>query len=266
MLMHWLVALLLLTGAAFAQSQQPSPSGGQQSSPPQSQPQSSKQNADDERGTPNPPLVVQTIKSQEEAAKDEQDRQEKTFNDRVTIFLSGAVAIGTILQFCALIVIIRTTRSQLRAYVFAGDMTLNLTISQVTPSTIAIRYQAKNWGQTPAYQVRNAAYLKVMPWPLPKDTIIQSPVWDDPRTVTLAPGQDMFQDGTGTFDKPPVGERYYIVGLIEYFDAFHLRRRRTKFCFSTDVNIMLQGLAPGVRQVSRDDIAFNIAPQHNEAD
>src|ERR1700730_6500398 len=109
---HLILGLALLLASSlnsFGQSQEPSPSSGDSDKPQQAQSKSGQQKgATDNRGTAQSPLIVRSIKGDEEAAKDEQDRKDKAFNDSITIFLSAAVAIGTLLQFSALVVIIRT--------------------------------------------------------------------------------------------------------------------------------------------------------------
>src|SRR5262249_45817468 len=116
-----LALALVLIGDSWGQSQRPSPRARQQSGPPQAQAQSSQQPPADNRGTEAAPLVVRTIKSKEETAKDEQDRKDKAFNDYITIFLSAAVAIIGFLQFLTFVAMIRTSRRQLRAYVYVAS-------------------------------------------------------------------------------------------------------------------------------------------------
>jgi hypothetical protein len=78
-MMRWFLALLLLTGAAFAQSQQPATS----SNPPSKQ--STEPATTDQRGTDKVPLAVKIIPTADTAQKAEQEereRREKTETDR----------------------------------------------------------------------------------------------------------------------------------------------------------------------------------------
>src|SRR5450755_1797561 len=120
MLMRWLVVLLMLTGVACAQSQQPSPSAGEPGKPPQSQASSDqKATAPDTRGTQENPIVVRSIKSKDETADDATEHQQKTTTERWNIIIGSAAVGGAFLQALIFIVMIRTSHRQLRAYVFA---------------------------------------------------------------------------------------------------------------------------------------------------
>lgn len=112
--MRWLVALLLLTGVAFAQSQQPSPTirNEQQS---QTEPQQTKQpGSPDQRGTEALPLAVKIIpstKSEADTAKEEAERREKSGLNRKLVEFNGKLAdytlilaIVAVLQFIVLAV------------------------------------------------------------------------------------------------------------------------------------------------------------------
>jgi hypothetical protein len=155
-----------------------------------------------------------------------------------------------------------TTERQLRAYLFAHPVLLNFNIGY--ESTITIRYETKNWGQTPAYHIRNAAYLIKMPDPLPMNFNVESPQWDDPRHTTLGPGQSMFSDANGKYEITSEEQKYYIVGLIEYFHAFSRQKRTTKFCYYINAKEIID--ARRGRSGEIPEVEFSIAPRHNEAD
>jgi hypothetical protein len=88
----------LLAGGAMGQTQPPSPCPGQAGKPPQTIADPIQQHpAADERGTEQHPVIVRSIKSEEEAAQDAQDRQAKTSADWWMLVFSGAVAVG---PFC----------------------------------------------------------------------------------------------------------------------------------------------------------------------
>src|ERR1035437_7045722 len=112
MLMRWLVALLLLSGIAFAQSQQPSPSVGEVRQPDQSQTNTAQQpSATDQRGTEKMPLIVKTFpapKTEEETARETKEREDKAALDRKLVDFNGdlviASAVLAIIGFFQLIV------------------------------------------------------------------------------------------------------------------------------------------------------------------
>jgi hypothetical protein len=124
---------------------------------------------------------------------------------------------------------------------------------------------------TPAYHVRNASWIKKMPCPIPDDYKVEFPEWDDRRHLTLGPGQSMFNDASGIYEKLPSSERFYAFGVIEYYHAFSrdIRdKRTTKFCVSVETSeIITKALVAAATGTftGESDIVFNIAPQHNEA-
>src|SRR4051812_41746094 len=93
---------------------------------------------------------------------------------------------------------------------------------------------------------------------------VVSPRWSDKRNVSLGPGQSMFSDCSEPYSLTK-GEGYYIIGLIEYFDTFGHEKRTTKFCYTVDVEAFVAAAAAGNKS-DGSDVAFGIAPQHNEAD
>jgi hypothetical protein len=87
--MRWLVALLLLTGSALAQSQQP-PASSNAPTNPAAQPA-----APDQRGTDQVPLTVKVLPGQdtkEQADKAEHDRKEKAVIDEKLAFETQRIA------------------------------------------------------------------------------------------------------------------------------------------------------------------------------
>jgi hypothetical protein len=159
-----LALFLAMTGELLGQSQRPSPGATDQGSPQQPSPKNNQQATQpDLRGTQQAPFIIRNSKGNEESAKDERDRQDKAFNDHVTIFLSAFVAISTSLQAIALFMIIRTTRRQLRAYVFVTEVKIMKLPGRTEPSILV---QFTNTGQTPAYKLTILADKKVDEYPL----------------------------------------------------------------------------------------------------
>jgi hypothetical protein len=158
-----------------------------------------------------------------------------------------------------------TAIRQLRAYIFAQPVVLSVEIGIPTGviKKITIRYEVKNWGQTPAYRIRNAGFIRKLPSTLPEDFAVISPQQSDWKNAVLGPGQSIFSDCSESY-LPTEGQAYYIIGLIEYFDTFGREKRTTKFCYTVDVEGFVAG--GGGNKPGGSDVAFGIAPQHNEAD
>jgi hypothetical protein len=142
-------------------------------------------------------------------------------NDYIAIFLSAIVAIGALLQAAALLVIIRTTRRQLRAYVFVTQVRIVILPGRKEPSIVVL---FKNTGQTPARDLTISADKEVMEYPLKSDLIsayppnrigsigagIHSRVVLTEFSVTDNERQEMSKDKLAV----------YVFGMIEYKDAF----------------------------------------------
>jgi len=162
MLIRAILVVVLVAVGDGAFSQQPPPSGPEVRQPPKPEATSSQQPATaDQRGTEEAPLVVKilpTLKTQEEARREREDREEKAASDRWLIILTGLLALGTFLQFLALVVIIRTTRRQVRAYVFiqGGEIRL-INNDTAIMATIIL----KNFGQTPGYDFETWTNIRI---------------------------------------------------------------------------------------------------------
>jgi hypothetical protein len=154
-----------------------------------------------------------------------------------------------------------SSERQLRAYVYAGEPSLAVTISP-SEFIFSIRVQIKNWGTTPAYKVRIANYVDRFPYPLPNDYVVKSPEWDELHYIGLAPGQFIHHGTTERgYSNLAAGERYYMIGVVEYCDVFGGPTRTTKYCLSTDVADFIAKHPDG----AEGSPMFEIAPQHNEA-
>lgn len=170
---------------SLAQSQQP---------PDRNQGQSAQQPATtDQRGTDQSPFIVKVLPTEDTEAKAKQeaaDRAAKDALDANTIRLGIAAITVAFLQFIAIgiqaIFLWRAVKvseraaksatksadaveSQLRAYVSGKPEYMT-----VRDAVITIQYQTKNSGQTPAYRIRNASFIRKMPWPLPRDFVVES--------------------------------------------------------------------------------------------
>jgi len=101
--MRWfLLSLVLVVGSV--QSQEPTPSPTKPNQPPQAKTKSGKQSpATDQRGTAQSPLVVKTLKSDEEAKRERKQLEEKTTTDRWLMIFTGVLAGVAFLQFIAML-------------------------------------------------------------------------------------------------------------------------------------------------------------------
>jgi hypothetical protein len=150
-----LVAIAAIYGALWS-LQHPSPSPSQTSSPPQTQPQSGQESTTNEpHGTERAPFIVRSIKSKEDAAQDARDREDKASTDRWMLVFSGAVAIGAFLQVATFVVMISTSRRQLRAYVLPDGGSIKLIMvpwgeRKEERAFIEALVAIKNFGVTPA--------------------------------------------------------------------------------------------------------------------
>jgi hypothetical protein len=240
--MRWLLSLLLLTGVAFAQSQQPSPSSGEQGNPPQSQTApDQKQAAPDTRGTEQNP-IIRSVKSKEEAAQDAADHKEKSATDWWMIIFSGAVAVGAFLQVAIFIVMIRTSRRQLRAYLFVDCKDMHQ-LNAV--AKFALKFVTVNTGQTPARQVSVESKIQIMDHPISR-TFDTTTLNDPERSVfIIGAGKDVMFDAEAdrNFTADEIAEitsseskrRIYSYGIVRYKDIFGWKRY-TKFCFFVRFN------------------------------
>jgi len=215
---------------SFGQSKEPSPSRGDAGKPQQEQeqPQPTQQESHVElRGTEQAPIIIRSIKSKEETARDAKDRDNKASAEWWNEVFSAAVAIGTLLQFSALVVIIRTTRRQLRAYIGVSlKRAPELNVGTV-PMAI-LNY--KNCGQTPARDVRHWANMIIEPYPstprfepkpLQSERITVNPA--DTENIIVGLGGTLTQTGVDTIRNDTA--RFYVYGEFWYFDIFGYERR-----------------------------------------
>ncbi len=242
------------SGLALWLLQHPSPSAREASNPPQTQTDSGGEGATNEpRGTERAPFIVRSMKSKEEAAQDAEDREDKASTERWNKVFSGAVAIGTLLQFSALIVIILTTRRQLRAYVLATAVYVEKFKAGEEPRA---KVTIKNTGQTPAYELTQWSGMGLDQWPP-----ITDPPMDDPAQLPirpLGPQQEMFSEPTlgRTLNAAEVSGlksgalAIYVIGRIRYVDAFR-RSQVTEYRVFTGGPIGLREEMAGYHQGNR---------------
>jgi hypothetical protein len=158
-----------------------------------------------------------------------------------------------------------TAVRQLRAYVFVRPDQVHVNLEK---SEIGIQYEKINAGQTPAYDVINIGEMRIMPWPLPDDFAvipIDEKDANKHRDAPIGPKRrGMFSEATMEYSPLKGNERYYLLVIIRYRDAFN-RRRTTRFCCSTDISELLAGARPGVDRKTEAQ-RFDSTAQHNDAD
>jgi|SRR3954451_7154816 len=158
-----------------------------------------------------------------------------------------------------------TAVRQLRAYVFVRPDQVHVDLAKVE---IGMQYEKINAGQTPAYDVINIGEMRIMPWPLPDDFVV-TPIDEKEankhRNAPIGPKQrGMFSKPTMKYRPLKENERYYLLVIIRYRDAFD-RRRTTRFCCSTDISELLAGARPGEDRETNAQ-RFESVTQHNDAD
>jgi hypothetical protein len=184
------IMVLLFIVVVNAQSQQPTPSSRILGSHEKSQTAKKKDNPqNDQRGTEQSPIVVKVAPSpnaQDEAAQAKKEKQNQAAANRraelITIIIAFATAVQAIALIITIIVMLRTTRRQLRAYVFVNDISIfnvanplhplakdykktGAEISRPNDGPI-IAMTIKNSGQTPAYEVVNEGHMCIQEFPL----------------------------------------------------------------------------------------------------
>jgi len=205
-----------------------------------------------------------------ESNKDEEIEIQK----KVSSYTGWLVLVGSI-QFLALvtqaIVFYRTLRQmqdtdkrQLRAYLCVDNARIKF-YSPTLPEAIVT---LKNCGKTPAYGAKYQIHLWVGPHPLPKNTILPTPIEivDEPSAV-IGPGNAISlahqKHPSVATPQTPLGSpasTIYIYGTVAYRDAFQQERH-------TNFRLSWGGTAP--RMIVENGEKFGnpqTEPSGNEAD
>ncbi len=226
-MMRWVVALLLLSGVAFAQSSEPPASG----EPPSAQ--ATQQPATDQRGTEQSPLSVKIIPADDadkKAAAEKHEREDKSQIERKLAFETQRVADYTlwIAAFTFLVVIVtgflgyatwsaakaaRAAAEHIprveRAYLFVGPDD----ISAFAAETI-VKLGIKNHGKTPA--MSKSLYVGLRADPPTGPPSVKGLVHYHMDSA-FAAGQEF----TAPIEfKWPTTGMFYFVGRIDYDDIF----------------------------------------------
>jgi hypothetical protein len=264
-----LALLLAMLGDSWGRSHRPSPRTGQPSSPPQTQAPSDQQKAaPDTRGTEQSPLIVRSVRSKEDAATDAADHQAQATANRWALIFSAGAVVGAFIQAFIFIVMIRTSRRQLRAYVSVRgkDITEQGDGNERYIHSLEIR----NTGQTPAKRLQVASRTCVLDHPLPLDfDFAIDPPGRNPSVLTLGTGEptghDSHADAVLTdlellqIKSPDSGRRLYTYGTVHYRDVFG-RKRWTDFSFFLEYRVKDEGEGR-----ARYMISLHPTENHNDA-
>lgn len=163
----------------------------------------------------------------------------------------------------------RTAERQLRAYVFVQAQNIH-----ISDDTIAVRYEFRNTGQTPAYNVRHAGKLEILPSPLPADFVIVSPT-DLGGGNSLGNGVPYAGESKILYTGTPAAlkvdkTRIYLIVIVKYFDAFK-RERTTRLAvsvanFDAMVEAIIDAAQSGKTSGAMPNIEFEHLNQHNDSD
>jgi hypothetical protein len=133
----------------------------------------------------------------------------------------------------------RTTRAQLRAYVFIKSAGVGLNKAD---GKVLAHLKFKNFGATPAFKL--AVYFALVP----ESAIADTSISPKPE-IALGPGADMsISDGKpfDTFIKPgPTVDKAHVIGRVEYNDVFGVRRTTNfKLRYVIGAETGVEGLEP----------------------
>jgi hypothetical protein len=227
--MRWVLALLILTGTAFAESSGPSSSDVKPRSQLQSESTGGQRTGAAE--TPSP-------------QQNSTERDQKTNTERWSIIIGAGAVGGAFLQALIFIVMISTSRRQLRAYVFVETKDDDIPVINGGGGTdgdkrTVIPLHIVNRGQTPAYRLHFWITTNVLADPFPLKT--PKPTKPTFTYIDLGPNQPIPMFGILDRAWTPAETNHlvtqkgqiYVWGTIFYRDTFSRtpwrRWRRTEF-------------------------------------
>jgi hypothetical protein len=214
------LCLFLLTGSAFAQSQQPTHGTGVAgNNPPQIEPGNTPGHATtDQCGTETSPLVVKVLNPQEET----NGFSILNVNVWLVAVTGGLFLVGLYQAWISR----DTARRQLRAYlsmhpkVFGGFGTTHV---------IRIEFLTINHGQTPAFDISHVFNIDIFPWKLPDDFVFPAAIHTVNTSNTVFPKDEDIRVLFNHIRLLTAAEeasvtagthKIYVWGVTEYHDAF----------------------------------------------
>ncbi|MEK7322703.1 MAG: hypothetical protein AABZ84_06465 [Pseudomonadota bacterium] len=250
---------------------------------------SEKGNANDAKGEINKSVSPPAIMNNHDNPKPQENRNEgddegtefwpsfygyrlKITDTLLAIFTFG-LFIATWFLYCATRDLVRgaddTAKRQLRAYLSVTPDFIN--------SDCNIGSTIENHGLTPAYKITTeSGYADILPHPLPLEFNFKEIIDRTSHTHILAPRQTLRATviPRRIFSKDEIAAaiegtkfRLYVFGAITYTDAFD-KSHRTEYCRSIQGSPNLRKVIgfSGGKEGETDDVAFEITPQHNNAD
>jgi hypothetical protein len=228
---------LALLGDSWGQSQQPPPSKEKLNQPQQTEPHATQQlPAIDQRGTEQAPLIVKALPSpqaNEKAAEAATKQPEKptsdwSVNDVIASFAAFFALIQAVALSVTIIVLVRTSQRQLRAYVlvetayFAQPKTKT---GKYAPWSIHVTF--KNFGQTPAYSTV-IKITKILSAPKPDDIFLPTPENAEILPTSIIPPGEIHTVRIGGLNNGyrdfvaarNTGKKAYVWGRADYLDIF----------------------------------------------
>jgi hypothetical protein len=277
--MRWLVALLLLTSIALAQSNPPPQAGGPQTTAEQKAAAENKQQSEpDQRGTDKSPLIVKmqdSEKTQGEAEKDPYYQQRRAADDRMFLVGVWSIIIGAVQAlalFATFLIIAFVAIRQLRAYVYPSIGGLKH-FSLTEPIQIIVEW--KNCGATPAREFLCHGIVWVAPLPMPSEAAFQDA--EEPKgagkhsKATLYPGSTSNADyfsverpiPNAVIDAIVQGEfAIYVVAEAYYRDVFWCKRK-TQYCQFIDSKDAATLIDAERRNIALKDFEVKFVASHS---
>lgn len=148
--------------------------------------------------------------------------------DKIAIIAAAIALVAMLVGFLQYTVMRSSAKRQLRAYVHLD----NAWYEQTDATNWGVTYRIKNFGQTPAYKVKVLEAAKVVDWNNGKPAV---PIATEGFSLgVMGPGGDFVDNeatlqGSATRAELETGSKaIYLVGRVDYIDAFH-RKRWTTF-------------------------------------
>jgi len=275
-----LVAVVLLATVSLAAAQTTIPklsnTENQQSGIGTSQPQNhgaaaNQNNPTAAAASPDRPIVVniqEPKRSQADAEREKQDRDERAQTDRWMLQLTALIAFATAAQAFILAVTIYTSLKQLRPYVSAIP---NWLYSFDDKTIAQARVEVKNRGVTPAFEVSSVISIDIFQIPLPKG--FKFPGVKDTGTPPSALFPDAAIDhhtvAPRIFSQPELDQLVagthglFVFGTVTY-QRFRFFKHKTRFARRVTMDQKsMQRLVEKTKV--KFDVSFVTAPYHNDA-